>query len=748
MKTKYLLYLAIFFTFLFFIGFKPSKAFAQSCWVDHNLCYAAVGCTVGQPCSAPVCQFDGGDYGHISGPYHCDFCPGTGNNCVWYDVHFCGVPGCPDCSECSHDGGVGSSDFNGTIIAEDTGSQRYISPQVIVHSSSGNVAWRSDSLGGHFDILDASAGTVDVTLTPVSGYDSCSWYIWNYDTSSSTGEAGNSCTASFDLPSGDWHRAVSFTMRKLPPAITCGIMTDPQASFETGESYSTWRPSGTATLSKARSTFQHSNGIASLQANYSGKSDTPYMWLGTTVSQVPGSTQQFDFTGWYYLNSKTNNDGRMTLCLEYWNGGTWLASYCGSWVNFSGTLGSWREFPNIIGPYVAGATFTKADVIIQGVNDVEFYIDKMCLEVEPIPTPTPIPTPIPASINFYLHEVDNTDACTNSTSSYSNPADSAVTINESGSGVVTSFPVGSGLVSYSPSATTHNYSINPPSDWACACSISGATRDNSCGLSAYNQNIQWSITQVASSWWQTKGGNVHSQASINVDIPPGLTQQLSLTDNGAVGVITSGEIIGNDLTDTWRYPNTPFNFTDNPIDYQFFWLQAGGPNVANIPSTISAGDLDTDGVYYSNTNVTLDNTEWNNFNYQAVVFVKGNLTIPENQTINLENDKFLAFVVSGDINISTGHLVPNNSEIDLQAVFIANGNINIIGEEDLQFVGQGVFAAGVDGSGNVTFNRDLGIDNNLYPPVLFIWDPELILNAPQILMQNSTNWHEVPPRGN
>jgi len=377
------------------------------------------------------------------------------------------------------------------------------------------------------------------------------------------------------------------------------------------------------------------------------------------------------------------------------------------------------------------------------------------IEFQALPTWCPTPTPPPDPISFYLHEVSNADACTTATSPNSNPVGEIVSITESGTGAIIEFPVDIGSTTHIPDDETHNYSIpNLPSPWVCACSISGADQSNTCAARAYNETIQWSITEVASSWWQTQGGNVHVQSNINVDIPPGLLQQLSLSNNGAVGVITSGGAIGVDLDDTWKYPGTYFNFDDNPIDYEFFWLQAGGPNTANIFNPISQGSFGSESLYYGgkNTDMYLNNGNWTNVinNKQVIVFVDGNLTIPQlGSPLTLGPQKsFLAFIVSGNIIIETGHTPPDNDEIDLHGIFIADGDINIQGDIDKQFVGKGVFAAGVDRSGSVTFNRNLGIDNNLFPPVLFIWDPELVLNAPTILMQNYTSWHEVAPVGN
>ena len=834
MKAKNLFYITVLFIFSFFLISKPSEAFAQTCWLDHHLCYADVGCTVGRPCSAPICHPDGGDYGHLSNPQRCSWCAGyeTGNNnCLWYDVHFCGVEGCPDCSLCFHEGDgdpepptcsmqscpsqlVTNQEYTFNAVASDSDgsvSQTEIystlqsgqnwTNQCSSSSSSCSSSVSFSSPGSYYVVCNAK----DNDETLCTGNPWCEWAPNPPSSLNCAASGWSDCTAndvcSFSVvtptpyikanlenPQGD---PVS---REICP-VTCGMYgcyTENPPACSTTNSYTFDKPT--------------------TGWNYKGAGVTLSDDIVISVNPDPGGGQAGSRPGYHYYSWPDWSDGERQITFVLGPAPkTWTIeteAVCTNGIAHSKRVKSWHRIwpPNPVqdttlasqvGPKTFDITSTN------GLNNIYvgmYAIDEPLgwLETNPppphsaitysdywegipnakwdrenlpedsyriefqaplswCPTPTPIPTPIPG-INFYLHEVDNTNACTNSTSSYSNPVGSAVPINESGAGgQVTSFTAGSGFASYTPSEITHNYTISPPSDWACACSISGSDQSNTCAARAYNETIQWSITKIASPWWQTKGGNVHSEANINVIIPPLLTQQLSLSDNGAVGVITSGGAIGNNLIDAWQYSgnNFKFNFDDNPIDYEFFWLQAGGPNTKNIPNTIGQGDFNSGDLYYGgeNTDIALNNGNWNVIvnQKQVVVFVDGDLNIPLLDgalTLGPQN-AFLAFIVSGDINIETGHKDPyDNNEIDLNAVFIADGDINIQGDIDRQFVGKGVFAAGVDGGGNVIFNRDLGINNNDYPPVLFIWDPELVLNAPQILMQNYTRWHEVAPVGN
>lgn len=115
------------------------------------------------------------------------------------------------CGQCWCGGGGGGTDYNGVVLAEDTGGTRYVKPDVQVSPSSGTRKWQV----GHFDIKDADAGSNSITLSQLApGYDDCSWSIWNYSTGAPTGESGDTCTAVFDLPASDWKRRVDFTMRR------------------------------------------------------------------------------------------------------------------------------------------------------------------------------------------------------------------------------------------------------------------------------------------------------------------------------------------------------------------------------------------------------------------------------------------------------------------------------------------------------------------------------------------------------
>jgi len=239
MKTKNLFYITVLFIFSLFLISKPSKAFAQTCWLDHHLCYADVGCTVGQPCSAPICHPDGDDYGHLTGPFHCSFCPGpTGvNNCLWYDVHFCDVAGCPDCSICFHEGG-------GSDPAPPTCSIQSCPTQLVTNQAYTFTANSSDS--------DGSVSQTEIHSTLQSGQ---SWT--NQCTSSSS-----SCSSSVSFSSpGNYY-------------VVCNAK-DNDGAWCTGNPWCEWAPNPPSSLNCAAGGW--SDCTASDVCSFPVVTPTPYI---------------------------------------------------------------------------------------------------------------------------------------------------------------------------------------------------------------------------------------------------------------------------------------------------------------------------------------------------------------------------------------------------------------------------------------------------------------------------------------
>ena len=93
---------------------------------------------------------------------------------------------------------------------------------------------------------------------------------------------------------------------------------------------------------------------------------------------------------------------------------------------------------------------------------------------------------------------------------------------------------------------------------------------------------------------------------------------------------------------------------------------------------------------------------------------------------------------------------PTSAQAELVGAFFANGDFKggtTEAQTDKQLVIYGSVAADAElnGSGSVNTQRDLGNFNSTSPAVAFIWNPFLILNAPQPFTDAVMDWREVAP---
>lgn len=166
-------------------------------------------------------------------------------------------------------------------------------------------------------------------------------------------------------------------------------------------------------------------------------------------------------------------------------------------------------------------------------------------------------------------------------------------------------------------------------------------------------------------------------------------------------------------------------------------------------STNHAGNpLTYDGDYHGSGNQNFYTYD----GIKVVIFVKGDLVLKDfNNTataIQIINDGFLSFIVSDNIIIedTVGNDPANYGTTNIQGIFVA-GNDTGGGTIDVQ---PGTLQLGAKGTyvgwGGVTLGRDLlGTDNNQNPAELFVYDPLLIMNAPDEFRRSRLVWQEVAP---
>ena len=143
--------------------------------------------------------------------------------------------------------------------------------------------------------------------------------------------------------------------------------------------------------------------------------------------------------------------------------------------------------------------------------------------------------------------------------------------------------------------------------------------------------------------------------------------------------------------------------------------------------TLAAGKLNN-GVYKISGNQTIDDP-WNvNANDSIVVLIDGSLTIGRN--VQVANRGFLALIARNGITIA-------DSVRRVQGVYLTDQILNT-GSGTTQLTAEGIFAAN-----SVSLGRTSA--TSATPAEEFIYRPDLVLNAPDVLKKSNYTWIEVVP---
>jgi hypothetical protein len=182
------------------------------------------------------------------------------------------------------------------------------------------------------------------------------------------------------------------------------------------------------------------------------------------------------------------------------------------------------------------------------------------------------------------------------------------------------------------------------------------------------------------------------------------------------------------------------------LDYNSFYQKLGSPTAPNFING-NLAEITGDGIYYANTDITIDNVWSFPAGRKAIILIDGNLTIKKRITVPVGS--FLAFIVSTNINI-TGNVGDKDAAPtpDLEGVYFCDGLLNTNSDNDtgsgFRLVAQGIFAA-KGGFVLSTPGRDVKNDNPTTPAELFVFRPDFIANMPQALLFSSYSWQEKAP---
>ena len=279
-------------------------------------------------------------------------------------------------------------------------------------------------------------------------------------------------------------------------------------------------------------------------------------------------------------------------------------------------------------------------------------------------------------------------------------------------------------------------------------------------------------------WFQTQGGDVHAQESIRSRVPITVVEAnryFSLVGSGGYpGLVSQGDYLEPDFKDNFgwsldgKVSEKGWLAEDGFLlryDYNYFSSKLISPTTDDNFSCDLAGAADcespppnTTTVYYSENDVDIDSLWAIPGNTKVIVLIKGNLNImvpPNKIAISVPIGSFLAFIVSGNININ-GNLGDKSSDpfdgfnAHLQGMYIADGVIDtdstgVSSGRRLVLAGTFYSGSGFNLDRELKEDPDAEIQDSSTPGELFIARPDLFVNMPEELMTSFFLEQEVAP---
>jgi len=249
----------------------------------------------------------------------------------------------------------------------------------------------------------------------------------------------------------------------------------------------------------------------------------------------------------------------------------------------------------------------------------------------------------------------------------------------------------------------------------------------------------WQQKSQAAPWFQGTVGNIHTEGDLNGNVPPG--NYISAVDIavGDSGLVTYNGLVvnignGSESDADWDFQES-YSGTINTYNYSYFKSKIIDQSEFLDNTLSSSNRPGTDGAYFHNGDLTTESPQFAiPANRNLVFLVDGNLNIDGRLEVN--NSSFLAFIVSGDIIISSS-LSGSFNNPDIQAVLIADGQIQTGNSANRLFM-QGVFVSWAGFDLQRTYDGGNAAEN-------FIYTPNFFVNAPTYLRQSETTWREIKP---
>jgi len=251
--------------------------------------------------------------------------------------------------------------------------------------------------------------------------------------------------------------------------------------------------------------------------------------------------------------------------------------------------------------------------------------------------------------------------------------------------------------------------------------------------------------KVYGGWWQARGGSAYGGSGIQSNIPGTVAaadRYLILRDadlQHGLAQIKSGTInlgtypgVTNSVSD-W---NATSGYSGDDMDYSYFVAKMGSYNKTTLATLTSKPSYTPGGngyeIYTFTGNPTMN---WSPAAGEKVIYlINGDVTVSANIAVPTASATFLAVIASGTIIVNSGVTNVEGWWIGNSLDFASAG-----AKSDTQFVGEGSFI----GWSSISLSRDqTGILNNSQPAEMFVFRPDLIINAPAPMMQSKYQWRQ------
>ncbi|MCB9802305.1 MAG: hypothetical protein H6774_04425 [Pseudomonadales bacterium] len=273
-------------------------------------------------------------------------------------------------------------------------------------------------------------------------------------------------------------------------------------------------------------------------------------------------------------------------------------------------------------------------------------------------------------------------------------------------------------------------------------------------------------------WWQSRGGLVYSALALTNEVHQDANPLFGLLARSYIGsvnpnssgiarvgstIVTFGNAQPTQRVRSQQMASGSDALSPPSLTTTISTILANSSAARSLPSTLTQKPTDCtplDGATVCTATglLTIDGERWIvNPGEKLIIVVGGDVRFAgsRKQAIWLQDGGFFALIASGTITFggelgSTDHQpgqpdVPQTDNYTAGGVYLAGHNIVIeqtSQDTDKQFVGNGVFAAG----GNIQLQRSLAFDGNTHPASLFVYNPQLLLNAPDFFLEGSVEW--------